>query len=101
MANLNAWKSFLKGRIAIESGDVAGGLALIDEAVKLDPSEPTFTRGRAVAATLPGATDLTAEYDRIAKANSGANDRPDVWLRDLATLLSQADGVAATSAVVW
>ncbi|MCP3402868.1 MULTISPECIES: hypothetical protein [unclassified Bradyrhizobium] len=108
MANLDAWKSFITGRVSIEKGDVAGGLAAINEALKLDPSEPIFVRSRETAETLLRAsakeaigTELASEYNRIAKANSGANDKPDVWLRDLHNLLDKAEGRVSAVAVVW
>jgi len=108
MANLDAWKSFIAGRMSIEKGDVAGGLAAINHALQLDPSEPIFVRSREGAETLLRAStkeaigmELAAEYNRMAKANSGANDKPDVWLKDLQNLLDKTEGKVSAIAMVW
>jgi hypothetical protein len=108
MANLDAWKSFLTGRMAIEKGDIQGGLRAINDALRLDPSEPIFARSRDTAealvrtSTSEGAvTELAAEYNRAAKANTGANDKPDVWLKDLQNLLDKAEGRVSAAAIIW
>lgn len=108
MANVEAWKSFVTGRIAVEKGDLEGGLRAINDAVKHDPSEPIFSRTRETVegllrtSTREGiGTELAAEYNRIAKANTGVNDKPDVWLKDLQNLLDKAEGRVSPVAVVW
>jgi hypothetical protein len=108
MANLEAWKTFINGRMAIESGDVADGLKAINKAIKLDPSEPIFSRSRDAVEGLvrssaeeAAATELASEYNRMAKANTGANDTPDVWLSDLKGLLDKAEGKVSPVAIAW
>lgn len=108
MANMEAWKSFIKGRMAIENGDVDGGLKAINDAMKLDPSEPIFARSRDVAEGLArrssedtAANELASEYNRIAKANTGVNDKSDVWLKDLQGLLDKAEDRVSAFAVAW
>lgn len=108
MASIEAWKAFINGRIALEKGDVESGLAAIKEAAQLDPTEPIFTRSREVAEGLvrtapeeAATTTLAAEYNRMAKANSGDGDKPEIWLKDLQSLLDKAEGRVAVSAVAW
>jgi hypothetical protein len=112
--NLEAWKSFLKGRVAIEKGDFRGGLAAIDEAVRINPSDPTFLKSKAIAEELAKNSpesvtvlEIEAAYSQLAHNLIGQKDKPDSWVTELQGLLAKAEtvqearGVNRAQLVAW
>jgi predicted Zn-dependent protease len=94
---LEAWKTFLRGRIAEERGDPETALEAYDEALAADPGNEAFQRSRANALSGLGRPDdgvaarIASQYQTLAEQLVGPDDEPDAWIQSLERLLSTAE----------
>ncbi|MEY2423035.1 MAG: hypothetical protein QOI95_3102 [Acidimicrobiaceae bacterium] len=104
MAN-EAWKSFLRGRIAQEQGNAEEASKLIGDALAVEPGNSSFRKAQAFAleaqkrGTEAGDLRIAAAYEAVAQRLSGANDRPEAWIDELQALQRQLD--SGQVSVVW
>jgi hypothetical protein len=99
---LNAWKIFLRGRIHQEKHQFEEALSLFDEALKIDPNNPSFIKARFIATTSVlnlnmaqkiQIDEITKEYEALGKSLTGDHDIPEVWVKELSSLLNKIDEV--------
>jgi Flp pilus assembly protein TadD len=109
MNALQAWKMFLKGRIAQEQGRNQEAIEAFDIALTYDPDNRHFLNAKSIAygaldrPDQATATQVAAGYAELAKSCSGEADKPEPWIRGLETLLRDAENAEKTgaAAVVW
>jgi len=106
--SLEAWKVFLRGRIAQEQGKDEEALKLLDAALKIEPENRHFLAARAAVLGHMGrdreavTTSIAARYGDLARGLSGEKDQPGPWLQGLEKLLRDADEMKApTRFVSW
>jgi tetratricopeptide (TPR) repeat protein len=108
---LEAWKFFLKGRLAQEKGNNDEALKAFEDALKHDPSNHSFLNAKAIALNALNrpmealATGIQNSYEELAKKYVGVNDKPELWIEGLQKLISDVDkgiaGKVGISAVCW
>jgi tetratricopeptide (TPR) repeat protein len=96
---IEAWKIFLKGRIAQEKGNNEEALKAFDQALEHDPENPSFlnARSNALLALNPEealVARIQRGYELLAKTYVGENDRPAPWIEGLERLLNEAETVS-------
>ncbi len=100
MANeskLEAWKTFLQGRIAQERGDEEKALKAFDQAIHADPNNSYFLRSKSIALSRlhrvepSEASGIASAYAELAQKHSGDHDKPEPWIKGLETLLGETD----------
>lgn len=110
--NLEAWRIFLKGRIAQENGRADEALELIEQAVSLEPSNSYFLGAKAFAlSSLNRKEDalvskISRDYSELAAKYSGDLDTPENWLNGLKNIANSVedysrDGIKSKISVVW
>ena len=108
---LEAWKVFLKGRIAQEQGKNEESVRAFDKALALIPGNRHFLNAKSIALAALNrpeeamAARIAAGYSELSQKCSGNNDKPDPWVKGLEELLEEAESVetdtAAEPPVVW
>ena len=106
---LQAWKTFLKGRIAQEQGRNQEAIEAFEKALAFDPSNRHFLNAKSIAYSALNrpdqatATRVAAAYAELAKKYSGEFDKPEPWIEGLETLLRDAEAAekTASASVVW
>jgi len=103
---LEAWKTFLEGRISEESRDFSGAIEKYKAALDLNPSNAHFRNAlnNADQAASVKVKLISQNYDKIASKLVGKGDKPNVWIKELNDLveLSVNDvGLANLNAVAW
>lgn len=106
--SLEAWKVFLRARIAQEQGNDEESLKLLETALKTEPENRHFLVAQAIGLSRLGrnteslTSTIVAKYGELAKNLSGENDKPGPWVKELQVLLDNAEGVAeAVDFSVW
>lgn len=106
--SLEAWKTFLRGRIAQEQGNDEEALALIGSALQLEPENRHFIVARTISLSRLGrnteslTSTIVAQYGELARSLSGEKDQPKPWIEGLQNLLELAEGGRkVTAGVVW
>lgn len=98
---LDAWKTFLRGRISEEQGDHEAALRAYDTALEREPGNEAFQRARANALSALGksddvvATRIAKQYEYLAAQLTGPDDEPEAWIQSLERLLRTADSAEA------
>jgi hypothetical protein len=96
---VEAWKTFLKGRIMQEEGQNDAAQSLFDDALKSDPDNTFFLKARSIAfahLNMPEEAivdHLRSEYAKLAKQCVGENDKPDLWVKGLQDLQKKAASI--------
>jgi len=94
---LDAWKTFLRGRIAEEQGDRGAALAAYEKALEADPNNEAFQRARGNVLSAEGSPDQAAvariarQYEHLAAQLTGPDDEPEAWIESLDRLLKAAE----------
>ena len=106
--SLEAWRLFLRGRIAQEQGKNEEALNLLDAALKVEPENRHFLTARAAALGQMGrdsaalTTSVATRYGELARTLSGEKDQPGPWLQGLQTLLKDIEEMKApTRFIAW
>lgn len=98
--DFETWKLFIKARIDQERGEHDVALANLRKALKRDPDNPFFLHAEAqslralgkVALVDEHSTDLVArKYAESARKNMGQQDRPEIWIAELRSLLQEIE----------
>ncbi|MDD5190347.1 MAG: tetratricopeptide repeat protein [Dehalococcoidales bacterium] len=103
---LEAWKTFLRGRIEQEKGNHEGALKAFDTALKIDPANPAFLTARGNALAKLGkpeeamVSQLVASYSKLAVKLTGKNDKADTWVAGLEQMLKKAETLDKKSILV-
>jgi len=102
---LNAWKIFLRGRIHEEKQQFEEALSLYDDALKIDPENLSFIKAKFNATTSVvklnmaqkiQLDEIKKEYEELGKSLTGENDIPEVWVKELSSLLNRLNEVEST-----
>lgn len=94
---LEAWKIFLKGRIAQEKGNNEEALKAFEDALKYDPDNRSFlyAKSNALAALNRSEEALVSRiqkgYGELAKKYVGENDKPSAWIEGLQKLIAEIE----------
>jgi hypothetical protein len=86
---LEAWRIFLRGRMAQEEGKIAEGSSLIEDALRIDPDNPFFLKARSNALAQLNKSEESAvsrvesRYAELARKYVGKNDKPGPWIEGL------------------
>jgi hypothetical protein len=113
MSNLSPsdWKTFLEARIAQENGDDQAALRVFEDLLKIYPDNDHLQSSRAFALERLGrgeealADRIAVKYADLGRSLIGPADRPEVWTRELTSLLEAAergkDQAAVSPLVAW
>lgn len=103
---LEAWKTFLKGRIAQEEGKNETALDLFESALKIDPDNTSFLKARSNAEAQLNMTGeaivdrIRSEYSELAKKYVGESDKLGPWIEGLKELQKKAETLDQESLLI-
>ena len=106
------WKTFLQARITQEQGRDSEALPIFERLLDAHPrnahllASRTFALARLNRASEAATAKISADYADAGRALVGANDKPDVWIGKLTSMLSEMDqvqtrGFAAQMMAAW
>lgn len=109
---LEAWKVFLRGRVAQEKGSNEEALKAFEQALKYEPDNPSFLNAKSNALSALNRPEealvsrLQRSYADLAKKYVGENDKPTAWVEGLQKLIEEAEahevaGRVTISSVCW
>ena len=117
---LDAWELFLEARVTQEKGELGSAIVAFDRALAIDPTNPNFLKAKAAALTVANyfeagvVAEVAKEYERLTQTYVGADDKPDLWIKELnklenriengrkeATAIMARKGISDTVAIVW
>jgi hypothetical protein len=110
--SLDQWKTFLRARLAQESGKDAEALEVFERLVAANPGNAHLQSSRAFALERlnrgqdAAGARIGAAYARAAASLTGSADKPENWTAELNALINEVDvatqgrGVSA-SLVAW
>ncbi len=93
---LEAWKTFLQGRIAQEQGNSESALDLFNSALEIEPDNKFFHRAKSFALAqlnMPEEaiiSQISSGYAELASKYVGKEDKPQAWIGGLKKLLEKA-----------
>ncbi len=94
---LESWKTFIKGRIAEESGNFSEAIEAYDQALKDDPTNVSFLRAKTNALLQQRQPEeasidtISRGYAELASELVGENDKHKAWIQGLTNLLGEAE----------
>lgn len=110
--SIQDWKVFLKARIEQEQGKDDHALRVFDSLLAKYPGNAHLAASRSYALQRlnrtgeAAAAQIAAKYAALGRTLLGEHDRPELWVAELQTTLTEVDefersGKLAASVVAW
>ncbi|HLX52656.1 MAG TPA: tetratricopeptide repeat protein [Aquella sp.] len=99
----------MQARILQENGNDAQALDIFEKLISQYPENEHFQAAKTFALLRLGkiedaaSSNINRAYTEIGKKLTGANDKPEVWINELNTLIAQTDSkkLGISTEVVW